>query len=164
MNRESLFTPSKFLVRSLMNCMIKPTDKETLDLISDLGLNNIKEDEIEKNISSIITEQMEGFITQNAKRYSRTGIGGEIFDTYEIRFSPEACLDIINRLGIDPYICHDFLSTLYEELYSFLEKEEKQRKWGKFYLKNGQIKFEIKKDIFKIPNNSEIFSKEGDRI
>jgi hypothetical protein len=154
-NPEQEFVPSKELVRCVKDGMALPVDEELLSLLRDLRLLDVPDEERERNVAALITEQVEGMFATIAKRTARTGKNIRI--TTGSRFTPEICEDLTFRLGLDQYNPASILNLLHTELMDFLSHTRK-REWGSISAIKGETQFLVNKDAFVRPDYSKILN------
>jgi len=152
---EQEFVPSKELVRRVKDGMALPADEELVSLLRDLRLLDVPDEERERNVAALITEQVEGMLASLAKRYARTG--KKIRITTGSRFTPEICEDLTFRLGLDQYNPASILNLLHAELMDFLSSTRK-RDWGSISAIKGETQFLVNKDAFARPDYSKILN------
>ncbi|MEW6378342.1 MAG: hypothetical protein AB1611_01910 [bacterium] len=159
-NPYEKFIPSQHLVNLVQEHMIHPYEDEVLKLLEDIEKAAIKTKDtcchIDKshNIANLITEQVEGLITNLAKRSYKAKNPIKISNGN--RFTPEICGELTKRLGLDPYDLRPVLDCLYNELFNFISIGTRERVWGKVNITNSEIKLILTDNAFSLPNFDEI--------
>ena len=149
------FAPSHLLIELVKSHMIKPS-LDILQLMKELKrIQTINADE-EKNIESLLTEQVESLFTHLAKRMFITQETIQI--SSDNRFTVEVCRDLIHRLSLDPYNPRPVLDILYNEIIDFVSQTTSlKRSWGKIIIDEKlEIKLILKEDAFIFPDIDEI--------
>lgn len=147
------FVPSQHLVELAREHMIHP-DEEVLELIEEIKKIRTEVVDQRQNISSMITKQVEGLLTNLAKRIFR--IKKPIRITKDNRFTSVICIELIDRLGLDVYNPRPVLELLYNELYKFVLLTHRERSWGEIIIENSEIKLRLKGEAFKFPELAEL--------
>jgi hypothetical protein len=146
------FTASPRLVTLVKNHMVKP-DEMAVEILKQMRKMRPDADSQKQEIETIVSVEVENFLTDLAKRFSISGEPPLI--TSDQRFSPETCSEIIDRLELDAYNPTPVLDLLYKELTEFLSRS-REREWGKIIFKDSKFTFLLRDDAFKIPVISSI--------
>ncbi len=149
---NQLFTPSRKLSNLFNKCMDTPNEDELEEL------NRIREfhgqPQIEElslsDITSFITEQIEGFLSNLAKRSDETKEPIKL--TNSGRFTAEICRELVDRLELDAYNPQPVLERLYLELVKFASLVPRDRFWGRITVHDSELILEISEETLSFPD------------
>lgn len=150
------FAPSRALVNLVKECLAIPTDEDLLCALNDIGLLHVPEEERERNIENIISEQVEDMLTSFAEQKARTGQDVRI--STGKRFTAEVCEELMVRLGLDPLFAPPVLNLLHDKLINFLSAITRRREWGLVFVDHGEIKLNVYTEVFSSPDYAKIMS------
>jgi hypothetical protein len=140
----TLFNPSNNLVKAVKDHMIQPSSeaRNLLERMAEMSMHMFLN---KPSLASIISEQIESFVTERAKQYSRDGIYPIIASRR--RFISEVCSEFIERLELDVYNPTPVLNLLYAEfLNHFLSLNS--REWGTVIFKYPKMFFNIREGVY----------------
>ena len=147
---EQEFVPSSRLANLVKANMTVPDKEDVHALLRDLKLLEVHDEERTENVRKLITMQVEGMLTNLAKRAERTGEKAQI--ATGTRFTPEVCEEVIVRLGLDTLTARPVLDLLHTELLRFISAGTRRREWGTIFASDGEIGFQIGESAFARPD------------
>ena len=146
------FCPSSKLIELFKRYADKPSGSEIekIELLRKYyGFNNGDSELNEEEVSEVITDQLEGFFSNLARR---TIPGKNIIKlTKNKKFLESVSIELIDRFDLmkdsDPVF-----EELCEELFIFADSLKRERGWGFITTKNSEIVLEVKESALDLPD------------
>ncbi len=147
------FTPSERLVELVLENMAAPQEKEAVTMLRKIkGLLSVSRIDEKINVSELIKSQLEGLLVAHAEiaHYNKIST---VPISREKEFVREVSLDIVERLGLDPYKhIGKVLELLLHEFREYVRHFKPERYWGTMKLMDSELLLEINKDAFAVPD------------